>query len=147
MYVADTLQLLTLHFPASANAGNKDRCLSDLGRQSNGRKMDLLFSKRGSLLELGAGECGLSVGLKTTKELMDAGLKLPKVLKDMVNSLLTKDSGLSHNLCITGLDIGGNAIQMHSLDFPAGYVVRYDGFGPVLFPQEESEIMLVCPVC
>lgn len=101
--------------------------------------MDFLFTIKGGQ-KVVAGECGLSVGVKTTKELMDAGFKLPKVMKDMSNSLLSNYSDLSHDVSIISLYISGTAIQLHSLDFPAGYVARYNGFGPICFPQGESEL-------
>ncbi|KAL9539473.1 hypothetical protein MBANPS3_010241 [Mucor bainieri] len=34
-------------------------------------------------LELGCGECALVGGVNTTKEVVDTGFKLPKVMKDM----------------------------------------------------------------
>ncbi|KAL0135298.1 hypothetical protein V8B55DRAFT_1299334, partial [Mucor lusitanicus] len=72
---------------ASADAINKGRCMSDVGRQSSGRKMDYLFSTKKSELEIGCGECALVGGINTTKELVDAGFKMPKVMRDMANSI------------------------------------------------------------
>ncbi|GAN04144.1 hypothetical protein MAM1_0056c03604 [Mucor ambiguus] len=129
---------------ASADAGNKDRCLSHLGRQSPGRKMDYLFTTKTDF-EVGCGECALVGGIKTTKELVDAGFKMPKVMKDMANSLLLNYPGLAHDICIVSLYIGGDAMQLFTLDFPAGYVARLDGFGPVYSPKEENHICFALP--
>ena len=92
---------------ASADASNKDRCLSDVGRQSSGRKMDYLFTAKKNGFEVGCGECALVGGVRTTKELIDAGLKMPKVMRDMANSILATHTCLVNNLCITGYYIGG----------------------------------------
>lgn len=66
--------------------------MSDVGRQSLGRKMDYLFSTKKSELEIGCGECALVGGINTTKELVDAGFKMPKVMKDMANSIFATDT-------------------------------------------------------
>lgn len=34
----------------------------------------------------------------------------------------------------------GDAMQLLTLDFPAGYVARLDGFGPAHFPRNEEKI-------
>lgn len=66
--------------------------MSDVGRQSSGRKMDYLFSTKKSELEIGCGECALVGGINTTKELVDAGFKMPKVMRDMANSIFATDT-------------------------------------------------------
>ncbi|KAK4515316.1 Chitinase 2 [Mucor velutinosus] len=57
---------------ASADASNSSRSLSDLTRQSTGRKMDYLFISKKIEYELGYGECALISGVNTTKELYDS---------------------------------------------------------------------------
>lgn len=69
--------------------------------------MDYLFTAKTNGFEVGCGECALVGGVKTTKELVDAGLKMPKVMRDMANSILKAHIGLVHNLCIVGYYIGG----------------------------------------
>ncbi|GAN11664.1 hypothetical protein MAM1_0789d11243, partial [Mucor ambiguus] len=131
---------------ASADAANKDRCLSAVGRQSSGRKMDYLFmGKQTEKIELGCGECALVSGVKTTKELVDAGFKMPKVMRDMANSILFKRSGLMHDLCMVGYYMGGDTMQLYTLDFPAGYVARLDGYGPVEYPNVEDQVCSQLP--
>lgn len=66
--------------------------MSDVGRQSSGRKMDYLFSTKKSELEIGCGECALVGGINTTKELVDAGFKMPKVMRDMANIIFATDT-------------------------------------------------------
>lgn len=82
--------------------------MSAFGRQASGRKMDSIFMGKQTEIELGCGECALTSGAKTTKELVDAGFKMPKVMRNMANSTLLKCSGLMHDLCIVGYYLGGN---------------------------------------
>lgn len=123
--------------------------------------MDYLFTTKQTEYEVGCGECALVGGVKTTKELIDAGFKMPKVMKDMANGILSTHPGLVHDISLVGYYIGGkiivyinsmsitinleNAIKLLTLDFPAGYVARLDGFEPVLFPRKESEICFALP--
>ncbi|KAL9552062.1 hypothetical protein MBANPS3_003955 [Mucor bainieri] len=131
---------------ASADAANNDRCLSAIGRQSCGRKMDYIFmDKQTEMTELGCGECALVGGVKTTKELVDAQYKMPKVMRDMANSIIFKKSGLRHDLCMVGYYIGGSTMQLFTLDFPAGYVARLDGYGPADYPASEDQICSMLP--
>lgn len=83
---------------------NKDR-FSHLSRQKPGRKMDFLFLRQNN--ELGCGECGLVGGVNTTKELSDASFKMPKVMRDMLVSLVSMSPALKRDLVITGFYIGG----------------------------------------
>lgn len=96
---------------ATADASNKGRCLSDVGRQSSGRKMDYIFTTRKTGFEVGCGECALVGGAKTTKELVDAGLKMPKVMRDIANSIFATHNGLVNVFCAVGYYIGGNLIE------------------------------------
>ncbi|KAL9547024.1 hypothetical protein PS6_007367 [Mucor atramentarius] len=130
---------------ASADAGNKVRSASDIGRQFSGRKVGYLFTSKKTEYEVGYGECALVGGVNTTKGLYDGAFKMPKVMKDMANSILSTLSSLSYHMCIVGYLIAENAIQLLTLDFPAGYVARLDGFGPVYFPKAESEISNALP--
>ncbi|KAG1093752.1 hypothetical protein G6F42_018891 [Rhizopus arrhizus] len=107
--------------------------------------MDYLFTTKQTEFEVGCGECALVSGVKTTKELIDAGFKMPKVMKDMANSILFNRSGLVHDLCFVGFYMGGDTMQLFTLDFPAGYVGRMDGFGPVAFPKVEDQICCELP--
>ncbi|GAN10042.1 hypothetical protein MAM1_0315d09576 [Mucor ambiguus] len=124
---------------ATADASNKDRFLSDVGRQSSGRKMDYLFTTRKTKFEVGCGECALVGGVKTTKELVDAGFKMPKVMRDMANSIFLKKIVLLVNdLTIVGFYIRADVMKMFTLDFPSGYVGRLNGIGPAYFPVVEE---------
>ncbi|KAL9552064.1 hypothetical protein MBANPS3_003957 [Mucor bainieri] len=125
---------------ASADSANKERCLGEFGRQSSGRKMDYIFLTGSTEIELGCGECALVEGVKSTKELTDANFKMPKVMKDMANRILFTRSGMAHDLCLVGFYMGGAKMQLYTMDFPAGYVARWDGFGPVEFPKNEIRI-------
>ncbi|KAL7322440.1 hypothetical protein PS15p_211439 [Mucor circinelloides] len=102
--------------------------------------MDYLFTTKKTVFEVGCGECVLVGGIKTTKEFQDAGFKMPKLMRDMANSILATYAGLENELCLVGYYIGGDAMQLLTLDFPAGYVARLDGFGPVHFPRNEEKI-------
>ncbi|OAD04262.1 hypothetical protein MUCCIDRAFT_79378 [Mucor lusitanicus CBS 277.49] len=114
---------------ASANAANQNRCLSVFGRQSSGRKMDYIFMEPETSIEVGCAECGLVSGVKTTKELLDAGFKMPKVLKDMANSIMFNRSGLRHELCMVEFYMGA----------------RLDGYGPAEYPNLEKQICSELP--
>lgn len=89
---------------SSADAMNKDR-FSRLARQKTGRKMDFLFLHQTK--ELGCGECGLVGGVNTTKELCDAGFKMPKVMRDMLVKVVAMSPALKRDLLISGIYIGG----------------------------------------
>lgn len=76
---------------------------------SSGRKMQYLFmAKQIERMELGCGECALVSGVKTTKELLDAGFKMPKMMREMAHRILFKRSGLIHELCLIGYYVGIN---------------------------------------
>lgn len=72
--------------------------------------MDYLFTTRKSEIEVGCGECALVGGVQTTKELVDTGFKMPKVMRDMANSIFTKKIALVNDLTIVGFYIAGNII-------------------------------------
>lgn len=46
--------------------------------------MDYIFMTKIDDVEVGCGECALVGGINTTKELQDAGFKMPKVMRDML---------------------------------------------------------------
>lgn len=126
--------------------------------------MEFIFSGAKSGYELGCGECALTGGTNTTKELYDASYKLPLVMKEMAISLLSSRSSILHDLVIVGLYVGGKCnmyvsprldptcisvietrLQLKTMDFPSAHVARVDSFDVVTFPKTESEIGRALP--
>jgi hypothetical protein len=125
---------------ASADVANLNRSLGNFTRQHCGRKMDYLFMTKDSDVELGCGECALLGGINTTKELQDAGFKMPKVMRDMMYKIVADSPGLVHKLNIPGLYVADKKLTLWMLDAPAGYVSRYYAFPKVEYPIIESKI-------
>ncbi|KAL9547012.1 hypothetical protein PS6_007355 [Mucor atramentarius] len=128
---------------ATADASNKDRCLSDVGRQSSGRKMDYLFTTKKTVFEVGCGECVLVGGIKTTKEFQDAGFKMPKLMRDMANSILATYAGLENELCLVGYYIGGTVMRCNCLHwiFLLGMLLAWMDLGLYIFQEMKKRFV------
>lgn len=79
---------------ASAERKNKMRKLSTMqqcGRKKIGRKCDIIIRSsevpHSTIKEYGAGKVGALLDVHGNKILRESGLKLPKVLRDMLNDL------------------------------------------------------------
>lgn len=126
--------------------------------------MDFIFSGAKTGYEFGCGECALTGGANTTKELYDASYKLPLVMKDMAISLLSLRPSIMHDLTVVGLYVGGKysmcvsprldptyisvietRLQLKTMDFPSAHVARVDSFDAVAFLKIESEIGRALP--
>ncbi|OAC98213.1 hypothetical protein MUCCIDRAFT_115737 [Mucor lusitanicus CBS 277.49] len=116
-----------------------------MGRQSPGRKMDYLFiTKQTDFFEVGCGECALVGGVKTTKELVDAGFKMAKIMRDMMFKIVKESPGLLHKLHMTGFYIADNMQTLWILYAPPlGYISRCYAFLPVQYPTTESKFAVV----
>ncbi|GAN02858.1 hypothetical protein MAM1_0029d02306 [Mucor ambiguus] len=95
-----------VRMPNLSDAGNRNRFVSDVRRQYSGRKMNYLFMMKKKDYEVGCDECALAGSVRTTKELYDASFKMPKVMKDMANSIFSSYPALSHNVTAAGYYIG-----------------------------------------
>jgi len=116
------------------------RSVSGMSRQQSGRKMDYIFMTKIDDVEVGCGECALVGGINTTKELQDAGFKMPKVMRDMLFKIVLAFPALLHQVPICGFYIAHNCLTLYVLDSPVGYVTRYDAFNSVQYPLVESMI-------
>ncbi|ORX53067.1 hypothetical protein DM01DRAFT_1049958 [Hesseltinella vesiculosa] len=116
---------------ASANRKNANRS-DHHERKKFGRKLDLIIklirAHHEHAFEFGGGEVGkLYEQGNGTKPLAEAGLKLPKVLKDMLADLIdSTDNSIdkARKLETLGLVSYGLSLTMLRLDFPCGYVCR-----------------------
>ena len=104
----------------SAARKNKDRVIQD--RKRIGRKCDIIIRSidcnHSTSKEYGAGETGSIVDLNGTKMLKESGIKLPKVMRDMFNSLQSRiDHAKLGDLQIVGCLHYGNqsSLFLHTL--------------------------------
>ncbi|KAG1048225.1 hypothetical protein G6F43_009372 [Rhizopus delemar] len=113
---------------ASAARKNKDRVIQD--RKKIGRKCDIIIRSvdcnHSTSKEYGAGETGSIVDLNGTKMLKESGIKLPKVMRDMFNSLQSRiDHAKLGDLQIVGYLHYGLSCSLLLMDSPAcSYVTR-----------------------
>ncbi|KAI9004825.1 hypothetical protein CLU79DRAFT_713434, partial [Phycomyces nitens] len=86
------------------NSKRKLSSIEEVSRKATGRKMDSIYV--GADMELGALEIG---GGKTndTKDLKDGYLKLPTVMKDMLNDIVDKYPTIKEKVNIVGYNIQG----------------------------------------
>jgi hypothetical protein len=111
-------------------------------RKSMGRRGDLIVRKRSSRndFELGAGEAGKRFsGEAGTKRLVEGGLKLPKMLRDMFINLCNRvDSKLEivRQIETIGYTTGGSVLEIMSLDNPSGYITRITRGDILEIPEE-----------
>ncbi|RUS26066.1 hypothetical protein BC938DRAFT_471275 [Jimgerdemannia flammicorona] len=115
---------------ASGHRKNADRTVSashKLKRQKIGRKGDLIL-RSSTNLEFGGGEAGKTyTSEKGTKWLVESGLKLPKMLKDMLMDLAKEvewSTTVLRTLTTVGFIHGDRRQMVLELDCPDGYVCR-----------------------
>ncbi|CAG8544462.1 11598_t:CDS:2 [Ambispora leptoticha] len=113
---------------ASASRKNIKRLSGE--RRKMGRRIDWILRSisNGDRDEFGAGEAGKSwVDKNGTKFLKEAGLKLPKTLKDMLVKLMEKagwDEESRAKIQTVGIIHAGLMIMTVYLDNPKGYICR-----------------------
>jgi len=115
---------------ASGHRKNADRTASashKMKRQKIGRKGDLIL-RSSTNLEFGGGEAGKTyTSEKGTKWLVESGLKLPKMLKDMLMDLAKEvewSTTVLRTLTTVGFVHGDRRQMVLELDCPDGYVCR-----------------------
>lgn len=114
-------------------------------RRKMGRRCDwiLRFVNNGEKDEFGAGEAGKSwVDEHGTKFLKEAGLKLPKTLKDMLVKLMARarwDKERCAKIQTVGAIHAGLMIMMVYLDNPEGYICRIRRSEPMEVPSNAEE--------
>ena len=88
---------------------NNGRTLSGvdvLERKKTGAKVDLLFTT--AINEMGTAEAGKNTDTGTTKATIEYGVKTPKVMKDMLYNMVTKNKSSLREIKTFGFIISGN---------------------------------------
>ncbi|KAG2218179.1 hypothetical protein INT45_003605 [Circinella minor] len=117
---------------------NKNRCITgekSIDQQQRSVRPDFLLIKGG--VEFAVGECGKEdLGGVGKKEIVERGLHVPKIMKDLFVRALSKGRtkiSFAEKLKIVVINENGNRLQVCVLDSPKGYVCR-------LFESNEYEI-------
>ncbi|KAI7892566.1 uncharacterized protein EV154DRAFT_418417, partial [Mucor mucedo] len=101
--------------------------LKPLERRMIGYKCDFLVrdttSEHEESLEYGAGEVGIKYEQKGTKLMTEGSVKLPKVLKDMLDQLIIKNKDYK-NIQSFGVVHSGLTMQLITADRPYQYITR-----------------------
>ncbi|CAJ0907275.1 15661_t:CDS:2, partial [Entrophospora sp. SA101] len=109
------------------NVGRTIAGKSFLTRWKIGRKGDLIIRTAGNL-EFGSSEAGrFFKSEKGTKWMVESGLKLPKMLKDMLVQLASEvnwSKPILQKIRTVGFVHGGSRLMTVELDCPEGYVCR-----------------------
>ncbi|CAO3683980.1 unnamed protein product [Rhizopus stolonifer] len=84
--------------------------------------------------EFGAGETGIKSS--GTKHIVEGGIKLPKVLKDMLDSLVFNNNGSYEGLATFGLQQSGLGMTLIIADKPKAYITRITRLKQLNFPSE-----------
>ena len=93
---------------ASSARINLDRSLAALSRRKIGAKTDILFTTE--YLEFGTVEAGKISDINNTKTLYEAGMKLPKNLKDIQYDLVQECPSQQQKIKTCGIIISGKFI-------------------------------------
>ncbi|KAI9245872.1 hypothetical protein BDA99DRAFT_576780 [Phascolomyces articulosus] len=107
---------------ATTECANADRSISAaqaMSRRKIGTKTDLLFTTQ--FFEFGTCEASKTTDITSTKTLQEAGIKIPRTLKDMLY-VLSNECPTQLKTC--GLAISGLNILPIVMDSPKGYVAR-----------------------
>ncbi|KAG2227384.1 hypothetical protein INT45_004340 [Circinella minor] len=107
---------------ASSNRINIDRSLAAMSRRKIGTKIDLLFTTED--LEFGTVEAGKMSDVNNTKTIFEAGIKLPKNLKDMQYEIVQEYPSQLRMIKTCGIVISGLNMLPIVMDCPRGYVSR-----------------------
>ncbi|KAI7896286.1 uncharacterized protein EV154DRAFT_260618 [Mucor mucedo] len=109
------------------NAARVIDSVEPLERRRIGYKCDFLvrdtISEHEESLEYGAGEVGIKYEQMGTKLMTEGSVKLPKVLKDMLDQLILKNKDYK-NIQLFGIVHSGLAVQLIAADRPHQYVTR-----------------------
>ncbi|EIE88781.1 hypothetical protein RO3G_13492 [Rhizopus delemar RA 99-880] len=107
-------------------------------RIRSGYKCDMIVRERKAnheeANEFGAGETG--VKSSGTKHIEEGGIKLPKVLKDMLDNLVFNNNGSYESLATFGLRQSGLNITLIITDKPKAYITRITRLKQLSFPSE-----------
>ncbi|KAG2219126.1 hypothetical protein INT45_000498 [Circinella minor] len=120
---------------ASSNRKNENRSVSGITpllRKETGTKVDILIKYLDD--DFGVGEAGLSGGSTSTKYVSEAGIKLPKTMKDVFWNLLKTSNDSAQKICIPGFIINGTELTVKLIDIPSGNACRLYTLGPMAFP-------------
>ncbi|KAG2200277.1 hypothetical protein INT45_014151, partial [Circinella minor] len=118
------------------NRKNENRSVSGITpllRKETGTKVDILIKYLDD--DFGVGEAGLSGGSTSTKYVSEAGIKLPKTMKDVFWNLLKTSNDSAQKICIPGFIINGTELTVKLIDIPSGNACRLYTLGPMAFPS------------
>ncbi|CDH59851.1 hypothetical protein RO3G_13306 [Lichtheimia corymbifera JMRC:FSU:9682] len=110
---------------ASSHRMNQARCLAavlPMDRKKVGSKVDSLFYH--DLQEYGMAEAGCITNSQNSKTLLEAGIKCPKALKDMLCELVSHAPSKIRAIRTHALVFSGLEMNHLIMDSPQGYVCR-----------------------
>ncbi|KAL7309983.1 hypothetical protein PS15m_010797 [Mucor circinelloides] len=61
-------------------------------------------------------------------------------MRDMLVKIVSRSPALVNKLRISGFYTADKMLTLYILDFPVGYVSRYDAFNPIEYPVTEKNI-------
>ncbi|KAI9273087.1 hypothetical protein BDA99DRAFT_602267 [Phascolomyces articulosus] len=105
-----------------ANMDRSIAAIDAMARRKIGTKTDVLFTTE--FLEFGTCEAGKITDPNNTKTLLEAGMKIPKTLKDMLFVLANECPSQLRRLRTCGIVISGLNMLPLLMDSPNGYVAR-----------------------
>ncbi|RUP51847.1 hypothetical protein BC936DRAFT_145197, partial [Jimgerdemannia flammicorona] len=128
---------------ASGQRKNSARESSET-RMLLGRKCDGIVRELGSPEEFAVSEEGRNwTGEDGTKYLVDGGLKIPKIMRDMLHQKLRKDGVnvmRSRKTEIVGFLHSAQHLQVLAMDTPAGYMCRLRRYPSTKVPPTLAEV-------
>lgn len=107
-------------------------------RKVCGRKLDMVFKRNSE--EYGLTECSRYHQSNDTKQLMDGGFKMPKILKDMFVNLVGSCPDKVRNIETIGYQLMETKFILFTMDSPAGVVCRINHLYPLKFPDDPDLI-------
>ncbi|KAK4515609.1 uncharacterized protein ATC70_010560 [Mucor velutinosus] len=129
----------SLSSSAGRNIGRNIGSRQPISKKLCGRKVDLEFKSADT--EYGLAECSRYHSLNDTKQLMDGGFKMPKIMKEMIYQLVKKRSPQSfRDVSVIGFLPSELNLSLLLLDIPDGYVCRISHRHPLKYPDDEDSI-------
>lgn len=90
--------------------------------------------------EYGLTECSRYYQFNDTKQLMDGGFKIPKILKDMFVNLANSSPDKVREIVTVGYQVMETKFALLTMDSPAGAVCRINHLHPLQFPDDPELI-------
>ncbi|CAO3643739.1 unnamed protein product [Mucor fragilis] len=128
---------------ASATAANQDRLLP-VKRKISGKRPDQIYIYNN--FELGFAESKKSGGETDTKCLADSSFKAPKLLLEMLSSIIKERPAISDELCSVAFVTNASSIKLLLLDSPSDNVFRLQRTESYSFPSQFESFNDVKPI-